>query len=135
MAEKTLAIIKPDAMAAGFDEAIIDHIKKNGFNVLKQESMNLSQEQAEGFYAEHSERPFFGELVTFMTSGPVTVMVLEKDGGIKAWRDLMGDTDPAKAADGTIRKMFGASKGENATHGSDSPESASREIAFFFPEN
>lgn len=134
MAEKTLAIIKPDAMAAGFNDAIIEHIKKNGFTVVEQKEANLSQDQAEGFYAEHKERPFFPELVTFMTSGPVTLMVLEKDGAIKAWRDLMGATDPAEAAEGTIRKMFGASKGENATHGSDSPESAAREIAFFFPE-
>ncbi len=134
MAEKTLAIIKPDAMAAGFNDAIIEHIKKNGFTVVEQKEANLSQEQAEGFYAEHKERPFFPELVTFMTSGPVTLMVLEKDGAIKAWRDLMGATDPAEAAEGTIRKMFGASKGENATHGSDSPESAAREVAFFFPE-
>jgi len=134
MAEKTLAMIKPDAMAAGFNDAIIDHIKKNGFTVVKQEQMDLSKEQAEGFYAEHNERPFFDELVTFMTSGPVTVMVLEKEDGIKSWRSLMGDTDPAEAADGTVRKMFGASKGENATHGSDSPESAKREIEFFFSD-
>lgn len=133
MVEKTLAIIKPDAMAAGFDDAIIEHIKKNGFTIIKQEVKSLSQQEAEGFYAEHKERPFFPELVTFMTSGPVTILVLEKEGAIKAWRDLMGATNPAEAAEGTIRKMFGASKGENATHGSDSVTSAAREIKYFFP--
>ena len=134
MVERTLAMIKPDAMSAGFNDAIIDHIKKNEFTIVEQQEMTLSQEQAEEFYAEHKERSFFGELVAFMTSGTVTIMVLEKDGAIKTWRDLMGATDPAKAADGTVRKMFGASKGENATHGSDSPEAAAREIAFFFPD-
>ena len=134
MVEQTLAIIKPDAMAAGSTDAIITHITNNGFTVLEKEEMNLSRQEAEGFYAEHKERPFFGELVDFMISGPVTVMILEKDGAIKAWRDLMGATDPAEAAEGTIRKLFGASKGNNATHGSDSTESAAREIAYFFPE-
>lgn len=133
MVERTLAIIKPDAMAAGFNDAIIEHIKKNGFTIIKKEVKTLSQQEAEGFYAEHKERPFFPELVTFMTSGPVTVMVLEKEGAVKAWRDLMGTTDPAQAAEGTIRKMFGASKGENATHGSDAQTSATREIKYFFP--
>lgn len=134
MTEKTLAIIKPDATAAGFTDAIIEHIKNNGFTIVAQKEMNLSQEQAQEFYAEHKERPFFGDLVAFMTSGPVTVMVLEKENAISAWRNLMGATDPAEAAEGTIRKLFGASKGENATHGSDSSASAQREITFFFPE-
>jgi len=134
MAEKTLAIIKPDAMEAGFNDAIINHIKANNFTIVKQEKTTLRKEQAEGFYAEHKDRPFFGELVEFMVSGPVTLMVLEKENAIKDWRDLMGATDPAEADEGTIRKQFGASKGHNATHGSDSLESAQREIAFFFPE-
>lgn len=132
--EKTLAIIKPDAMAAGYADAIIEHIKNNEFTIVQKQEMNLTREQAEGFYAEHKERPFFGELVDFMISGPVTVMVLEKEGAILAWRNLMGATDPAEAAEGTMRKLFGASKGNNATHGSDSPESAAREVAYFFPE-
>ncbi len=132
MVEKTLAMIKPDAMASGFKNAIIKEIKAHGFTVVKEQEMVLTQAQAEGFYAEHSERSFFPELVKFMISGPVTVMVLEKEGAIKAWRDLMGATNPAEAAEGTIRKQFGASKGENATHGSDSVESAQREVAYFF---
>ncbi len=134
MIERTFAMIKPDAMRAGFDTAIIDHIKKNGFTVVTQEKKHLTRAEAEGFYAEHKERSFFPELVTFMTSGPVTLLVLEKENAIQAWRDLMGTTDPAQAADGTIRKLFGASKGENATHGSDSPAAAAREVAYFFPE-
>jgi nucleoside-diphosphate kinase len=132
--ERTLAMIKPDAMAAGYNTAIIEHITNNGFTVVRKEEKTLSKEEAEGFYAEHSERPFFADLVSFMISGPVTIMVLEKDGAIKAWRDLMGATDPADADEGTIRKLFGASKGENATHGSDSVESASREVSFFFSD-
>lgn len=134
MAERTLAIIKPDAVAAGFSDAIIDHIKNNGFEVVTEKDVRLSLEEAEGFYAEHKERPFFPELVEFMTSGPVKIMVLEKDGAIKGWRDLMGATDPAEAEEGTIRKLFGTSKGENATHGSDSVASAAREVKYFFPE-
>lgn len=134
MTERTFAMIKPDAMRAGFDTAIIDHIKKNGFTVVTQEKKHLTRAEAEGFYAEHKERSFFPELVTFMTSGPVTLLVLEKENAIQAWRDLMGTTDPAQAADGTIRKLFGASKGENATHGSDSPAAAAREVTYFFPE-
>ena len=133
--EQTLAMIKPDAMAAGSADAIIQHIMNNGFTVAQKEEATLSREQAEGFYAEHKDRPFFGELVEFMISGPVTVMVLEKDGAILGWRDLMGATDPAEAAEGTIRKLFGASKGNNATHGSDSAESAAREISYFFSED
>ncbi|NBQ16905.1 nucleoside-diphosphate kinase [bacterium] len=134
MIERTLAMIKPDAMRAGFDTAIIGHIKKNGFYIITHEKKNLTRAQAEGFYAEHKERSFFPELVNFMTSGPVMVLVLEKEDGIKGWRDLMGATNPAEAAEGTIRKLFGASKGENATHGSDSPEAAAREIAYFFAD-
>ena len=134
MVEKTLAIIKPDAMEDGHKDAIIALIKSNGFDVVAQKTVTLTDDQAGGFYAEHKERSFFGELVKFMVSGPVTIMVLEKDTAIKGWRDLMGATNPAEAAEGTVRKQFGRSKGENATHGSDSVASAEREIAYFFPE-
>lgn len=132
MSEQTLAIIKPDAMAAGFSDAIIDHILKSKFTIVKKEQKTLSQQEAGDFYGEHKERPFFEELVKFMTSGPVIIMVLEKENAIAEWRNTMGATDPAEAAEGTIRKMFGASKGKNATHGSDSSQSAQREIDFFF---
>lgn len=132
MTERTLAIIKPDAVKAGFADAIIGHIEKNDFKIVEQKKVQLTKEEAQGFYAEHKERPFFEELVNFMTSGSVIIMVLERDNAIRGWRDLMGDTDPAEAAEGTIRKVFGTSKGSNATHGSDSPESAKREIEYFF---
>jgi len=134
MVERTFAMIKPDAMRVGFDTAIIGHIKKNGFTVIAQEKKHLTRAEAEGFYAEHKERSFFPELVNFMTSGPVTLLILEKENAIQAWRDLMGTTDPAQAAEGTIRKLFGASKGENATHGSDSPTAAAREVIYFFAD-
>lgn len=134
MTEKTLAIIKPDAVGAGFSDAIIGHIEKNDFKIIEQKQVRLSKEEVQGFYGdEHGERPYFDELVTFMMSGDVVIMVLERDNAIKMWRDLMGATDPAEAAEGTIRKLFGTSKGNNATHGSDSPESAAREIEYFFP--
>lgn len=134
MIEHTLAIIKPDAMAAGHAKDIISHIKKHGFTIVEQETMHLSKRDAQAFYAEHKDRGFFGELVEFMISGPVTVMVLEKENAIADWRKLMGATNPAEAEEGTIRKLFGASKGENATHGSDSAAAAEREIDFFFAE-
>ena len=133
MVEKTLAIIKPDAMNSGYKDAIIAIIKKNDFAIIAHKETVLSQEQAETFYAEHKGRSFFPELVTFMISGPVTFLVLEKEGAVKAWRDLMGATNPAEAEPNTIRKLFGASKGENATHGSDSLVSAAREVSYFFP--
>ena len=132
--ETTLAIIKPDAVRAGNRDNIVNRVKEEGFTVANIKDIQLTQEQAEGFYAVHKERPFFGELVEFMISGPVTVMALQKDGAIKAWRDLMGATNPAEAADNTLRKLYGASIGENATHGSDAPETAKQEVAFFFPE-
>lgn len=134
MLEKTFAIIKPDAVRARNSGKIIDLIEQNDFAIVAMKKLELSRDQAEQFYAIHRERPFFGELVEFMTSGPVIVMALEKEGAQVAWRDLMGATNPAEAADGTIRKLFGASIGENATHGSDAPETARDEIAFFFPE-
>lgn len=132
--EKTFAIIKPDAVKAKYTGKIIDRIEAEGFEILGMKKLHMSKHQAEQFYAVHSERGFFGELVDFMSSGPVVVMTLQKDGAIKAWRDLMGATDPAKAEANTLRKEFGASVGENATHGSDAPETAAQEIAFFFPE-
>ena len=132
MTERTLAIIKPDAVGAGFSDAIIGHIEKNDFKIIEQKQVRLTKAEAQGFYAEHSERPFFDELVDFMISGNVVIMVLERDNAIKMWRDLMGATDPAEAAEGTVRKLFGTSKGNNATHGSDSSESAAREVEYFF---
>lgn len=133
MIEKTLALIKPDAVKAGFSDAIIGHIEKNDFTIVEQKTVQLSKTEVQGFYGdEHGERPYFEELVNFMSSGNVVIMVLERDNAIKGWRDLMGATDPAQAEEGTIRKLFGTSKGNNATHGSDSTESAKKEIEYFF---
>ena len=130
--ETTLSIIKPDAVMAGHAGEILSMIEQSGFRILALRMLRLTREQAEGFYAVHRERPFFAGLTEFMSSAPCVVMVLEKEGAVKAWRDLMGATDPAKADDGTLRKEFGASVGENATHGSDSDENAAIEIAYFF---
>lgn len=132
--ERTLAIIKPDAVKAKNSGKIIDRIEQEGFNILGMKKIQLTKIQAENFYAVHKGKPFYNELVEFMISGPVVVMVLEKQDAIKAWRDLMGDTDATKAAANTLRRLFGTSKGENATHGSDAPETAATEIKFFFPE-
>lgn len=128
----TFAIIKPDAVGAGFTGKIIDRIISSGFRVRAMKMIHQSRQQAEGFYDVHRGKPFFEGLTEFMSSGPCVVMALEKDGAVKAWRDLMGATDPAKADAGTIRKEFGASVGENATHGSDSDENAATEISYFF---
>ncbi len=130
--ERTFAIIKPDAVEKNLAGAILAHIEKSGFVVKGLKRVQLTRAMAEGFYAEHAGRGFFGELVTFMTRGPVYLLALEGENAIAKWREVMGATDPAAAAEGTIRKLFGASKGENATHGSDSPASAARELAFFF---
>ncbi len=130
--ERTLAIIKPDVMKAHREFELLQAITEHGFKVVRCEKMHLTADQAEEFYAEHKGRPFLPELVEFMTSGPVVVMVLEKENAILGWRDLMGATDPAQANPGTIRKVFGTNKGSNASHGSDSATSAAREIAFFF---
>jgi nucleoside-diphosphate kinase len=129
----TLAIIKPDAVAAKNTGKIIDLIEHNGFEILGLGKIHLIKEQAEAFYAVHAQRGFFPELVEFMTSGPIVVLALEKENAVADWRKLMGETDPAKAAAGTVRKLFGKSIGENATHGSDSVENAVDEIEFFFP--
>ena len=130
--EKTFAIIKPDAFAAGNAGKILARIYEEGFKVIGLKKLYLSKKEAEGFYYVHRERPFFAELTEFMSSGPCIVMVLEAEGAIKKWRDLMGATDPAEAAEGTLRKEFGTFVGENATHGSDAPETATFEISYFF---
>jgi len=130
--EKTFAIIKPDAFAAGNAGKILARIYAEGFKVIGIKKLYLSKVEAEGFYYVHRERPFFGELTDFMSSGPCIVMALEAEGAIAKWRDLMGATNPAQADEGTLRKEFGASIGENATHGSDAPETAAFELGYFF---
>lgn len=130
--ERTFAIIKPDAFAAGYAGKILARIYAEGFKVVGLKKLYLSKVEAEGFYAVHSERPFFGELTDFMSSGACIVLALEAEGAILKWRDLMGATNPAEAAAGTMRKEFGASIGENATHGSDAPETAAFELGYFF---
>ena len=134
MGNLTFAIIKPDAVRAGHTGNIIQRITDAGFELRAMKMLHLSLREAEGFYAVHHERPFFGGLTEFMSSGPCVVMALEKEGAVKSWRDLMGATDPAKADAGTIRKEFGGSVGENATHGSDSDENAAIEISYFFSQ-
>lgn len=131
-ARLTFGIIKPDAVRAGNVGAIIQRIADAGFQLRALKLVHLTLREAEGFYAVHRERPFFGELTEFMSSGACVVMALEKEGAVRAWRDLMGATDPAKADAGTLRKEFGASMGENAVHGSDSDENAAIEISYFF---
>jgi nucleoside-diphosphate kinase len=130
--ERTFAIIKPDAVAAGKAGAILAEIEKSGFRIRGMKMTRLSQVQAEGFYDVHKARPFYQSLVTFMTEGPVVVLVLEREGAIAKWRELMGATNPANAAEGTIRKQFAESIERNAVHGSDAPETAAVEIPFFF---
>jgi len=132
-AERTLCIVKPDAVEKRRAGAILGAIEEGGFKIVALKMVHLSRASAEGFYDVHRQRPFFGELVEFMTRSPVVVAVLERDTAVSAWRDLMGATDPAKASAGTIRKRFGSNVGENATHGSDSLDNAKREIAYFFP--
>ena len=130
----TFGIIKPDIVRVGKTGYIIQRILDNGFRIRALKMLHMSLQEAEGFYAVHRERPFFAGLTEFMSSGPCIVMVLEKAGAVKAWRDLMGATDPAKADDGTLRKEFGSSVGENAVHGSDSDENAAIEISYFFSQ-
>ena len=130
--ERTFAIIKPDAVAAGQSGEIIAIIQRAGFRIAGMKMRRLSQLEAEGFYAVHRARPFFASLVKFMTEGPVVVMVLEGAGAIQKWRDTMGATNPANAAEGTIRKRFAESIERNCVHGSDAPETAAVEIPFFF---
>ena len=130
--EQTLAIIKPDAVAARYAGRIIQRIEEAGFQIRAMRLLRLSQTEAEGFYAVHRQRPFFKSLTSFMASGPVVVLALEAEDAIKRWRALMGATDPAKADAGTLRKEFGASIENNATHGSDAPETAAFELGYFF---
>jgi nucleoside-diphosphate kinase len=130
--ERTLAIIKPDAFRRGLSGEILSRIHAAGFQIVAIRSERLTKPEAEGFYAVHRERPFFGELTDFMSSGKVILMVLEAQGAIAKWRDAMGATDPAKAAPGTIRRDLGTSIGNNCTHGSDAPDTAAFEIAYFF---
>lgn len=133
--ERTFSIIKPDATARNLTGAINAIIEQAGLRIVAQKRVRMTREQAETFYAIHRERPFYRELVETMTSGPVVVQVLEGDNAIAAYRDLMGATDPAKAAPGTIRKLYARSIGENAVHGSDAPATAEKEIAQFFAGN
>ncbi len=130
--ERTLAIIKPDAVRAANAGKIITMIEDAGFNIAAMKKTRLTGDQAGGFYYVHKERPFFGELVEFMTSGPVVLMVLERENAIQAWRDLMGPTDSTKAGPDTVRGRFGTDIGSNASHGSDAPETAAFETAYFF---
>ncbi len=130
--ERTLSILKPDATRRNLTGKINAKFEDAGLRIVAQKRIQLSLAQAQQFYAVHSARPFFGELTEFMSSGPCVVLALEKDGAVKAWRDLMGATDPAKADEGTLRKEFATSIGENAVHGSDSEENAQIELAYFF---
>jgi nucleoside-diphosphate kinase len=133
--ERTFSIIKPDATARNLTGAINQMIEQAGLRIVAQRRVRITREQAETFYAVHRQRPFFGELVDFMVSGPVVVQVLEGENAIASYRDLMGATDPAKAAPGTIRKVHAKSIGENSVHGSDSAATAGQEIAQFFSGN
>ena len=130
--ERTFAIIKPDAVKAGQQGEILSRINKAGFKIVAAKSMRLTKDEAGGFYAVHKERPFFGELTDFMSSGKIVALVLEADNAIAKWRDTMGATDPKKAAPGTIRHDLGTSIGNNCSHGSDAPETAAFEIGYFF---
>jgi nucleoside-diphosphate kinase len=132
MSNLTFGIIKPDAVRAGKQGAIIQRILDAGFKIRGMKLIHQTKKQAEGFYAVHAERPFYGELTEFMSSGPCVVLALEKGNAVKVWRDLMGATNPAEAAEGTLRKEFATSIGENAVHGSDSDENAAIEISYFF---
>jgi nucleoside-diphosphate kinase len=130
--QRTLSIIKPDAVEKQKVGAIVDRLQSEGFKILALKQVQLTLSQARGFYAVHRERGFFDELTSFMSRGPIVVLALEREGAIQKYRDVIGATDPAKAAPGTLRKLFGASVGENALHGSDAPETAAFEVAYFF---
>ncbi len=130
--ERTFAIIKPDAVSRRLAGKILVRIEEAGFTVRAMRLQHLSKQEAEGFYAVHRDRPFFGELTEFMSSGPCVLLALEAPDAIRKWRDTMGPTDPAKAAPGTLRRDFGESIGRNATHGSDAPETAAFELGYFF---
>lgn len=130
--ERTLSIIKPDAVEKNHAGAIIARLEQEGFRIQAMKRVHLTRAEAEGFYAEHKGRGFFDELVTFMSRSPIIIMALERDDAVAKYREVIGATDPGKAAEGTIRKLFGASVGENAVHGSDKTSTAAREIAYFF---
>ena len=130
--ERTFAIIKPDAVAAGHAGEILAIVEQAGFRIVSLRMTHLTEQQAKGFYAVHAEKPFFAGLVKFMTEGPTIVMALEREDAIRQWRETMGATNPAKAAEGTIRKRFGTSIERNCVHGSDAPETAETELRFFF---
>jgi nucleoside-diphosphate kinase len=130
---RTLAIIKPDAVAARHVGKIIAHLEAEGFHIVAAQMVRLTQDRAEAFYEVHRERPFFRPLVTFMTSGPALALALERDNAVSHLREVIGATDPAQAKPGTIRRLYAQSKERNAIHASDSPENATREVAFFFP--
>jgi nucleoside-diphosphate kinase len=130
--ELTLCLIKPDAVRRNLIGGILFMIEKAGLKVVAMKMLKLDKALAEGFYQVHKERPFFGELTEYMASGPIVAVVLAGDDAIKRYRDLMGATDPAQAADGTIRKVYALNKGENSVHGSDAPETAAFEVSFFF---
>jgi nucleoside-diphosphate kinase len=130
--QKTFSIIKPDAVATGKAGKILSLLEASGFRVVALRMVKLSQAQAEGFYAVHRERPFFGSLVKFMTEGPVIVMALEREDAVKKLREVMGATNPANAAEGTVRKLYAESIERNSIHGSDAPETAAQELAYFF---
>ena len=132
MSNKTFTMIKPDAFSKGHTGLILDHILKAGFSITSMKLTHLSAEKAGQFYAVHKERPFYGELVDFMSSGPIVAAVLEKENAVTTFRDLIGATNPANAAEGTIRKLYASSVAENAVHGSDSDENATLEASFFF---
>lgn len=130
--QKTLAIIKPDAVAAGHMGVIINEIEKNGFQIVAMKMLHLTANQAEGFYAVHRERPFFKDLVNFMIEGPVVTMILQRENAIEQWRNVMGVTNPAEAAEGTIRNVYGTNIERNAVHGSDGNDTADFETQYFF---
>lgn len=132
--ERTFAIIKPDAVAAGKAQEIIKAIEDRGFTVVAQRELTIDKETAEKFYGVHADKPFYGELVNFITSGPSVVLALEKEDAISDWREFMGATNPTEAAEGTLRKTYGTDIGHNAVHGSDSSDSAAQELKLFFPE-
>lgn len=131
--ERTLAIVKPDGVENKAIGRILARIEEEGFRIVALRMVRLTKEEAEGFYAVHRERPFFADLTKFMSSGPAVVVVLERDDAIRRWRDVMGATDPAKAAEGTLRKLHASNIERNAVHGSDAPETAASEIGYFFP--
>src|SRR5258706_8985119 len=132
MLQRTLAIVKPDGVQKGIAGQVIDRIEREGFRIVAMRLHHLSRAEAEGFYAVHKERPFFKDLCAFMTSGPAVLMCLERDNAIAHWREVMGATDPAKAAPGTIRKLYASNIEKNVSHGSDAPETAAFELGWFF---